>query len=108
MIIFQTILIIFLTFALSRVVLRFKGGQLGPGEAFFWGLVFTAAALSLLFPRELSSLANSLGVTRGVDLVLYISIVVLFYLVFRIYVLLENLRHEITELVRKVALSGKK
>lgn len=100
----QIVLIVFLLFALSRVVLRFKGGQIGSGEAFFWGIVFTSAVLSILFPTELSSLAKSLGIGRGVDLLVYISLVVLFYLVFRIYVLLENIRHDITEVVRKIAL----
>lgn len=107
MLLFQIILISFLLFALSRVALRFRGGQIEQGEAFFWGIVFTAAILALVFPRELSVLANALGIGRGVDLLVYISIVVLFYLVFRIYVLLESLRHEITKLVREIALKGK-
>lgn len=105
---FQIILLVFLAFALSRVVLRFRGGQIRPLETFFWGMVFTAAALALIFPRELSLLANSLGIGRGVDLLVYVSILTLFYLVFRIYVFLENLRHEITELIRKIALKSEK
>ncbi|MCL4390432.1 MAG: DUF2304 family protein [Patescibacteria group bacterium] len=107
MFLFQIITIFFLLFALSRVFLRAKGGQIKTGESFFWGVVFTAAGLAIVFPRELTSLANSLGVGRGADLVVYISIIALFYLVFRIYVMMENIRHEITELVRKVALEKK-
>jgi hypothetical protein len=41
------------------------------------------------------------------DLIIVISIVVLFYLIFRLYVQLEGVKREITALVRKVALEDK-
>lgn len=100
----QILLIVFLIFALSRVILRFRGGQITLGEFLFWGVLFSFAIIGIAFPNETTKLANTLGINRGVDLVIYASIVVLFYLVFRIYVGMENLRHEITELVRKLAL----
>ena len=100
----QIVLTIFLFFALSRVVLRFRGGQIKFTEFGFWGFLFTTAIIVILFPSETTKLANNLGIGRGVDLVVYASIVTLFYLVFRIYVMMEDIRHEITELVRKIAL----
>jgi len=36
--------------------------------------------------------------------VVYASILLMFYLIFRTNILLENLRHDLTELVRKLAL----
>lgn len=104
MTIIQVILALFLLFALSRVFLRFRGGQIRATEFIFWALLFTTAILVVVLPTETTRLANSLGVGRGVDLVVYASIIMLFYLVFRLYVLLEDVRHEITELVRKIAL----
>ncbi len=97
-------LIIFLIFALSRVILRFRSGEITLAEFIFWGIVFTLAIIGISFPNETTKFANTLGITRGVDLIVYASIVTVFYLVFRLYVALENLRHEITELVRKLAL----
>lgn len=106
----QIILVIFLFFAVSRVVLRFRGGQISPFEFLFWSVVFLAAITGIAFPQGTTDLARLVGIGRGADLVIYISIVVLFYLVFRIYVLLEDVRHEITELIRAMALqnTGKK
>lgn len=100
----QVLLVIFLVFALSRVVLRFRGRQIRATEFLFWSILFLTAITVVAFPIEMTRLANLLGVGRGVDLVVYASVVVLFYLVFRLYVLLEDVRHEITELVRKLAL----
>lgn len=97
-------LLIFLFFALSRVILRFRSGQIKITEFGFWGALFSTAIVVILYPTETTQLANNLGIGRGVDLVVYLSVVTLFYLVFRIYVMLEDLRHEITELVRKLAL----
>ncbi len=104
----QIVFIIFLFFALSRVILRFRGGSLSFNEFLFWSAVFTFAIFGVFAPEELSRFANILGIGRGVDLITYASIIILFYLVFRLYVLLEGVHHEITELVRKIALDNKK
>jgi hypothetical protein len=104
----QIILVFFLLFALSRVVLRFRGGQIRAMEFVFWATLFSLAIVGVLLPTELSRLAGILGIGRGVDLIIYISIVALFYLVFRLYVALEDVRHEITQLVRKIALKDAK
>jgi hypothetical protein len=104
MIIIQAVLIVFFLFALSRVWLRFHGGQIKAMEFVFWATVFTMAVVGVALPSEVSKLAAVLGVGRGVDLIIYASIALLFYLVFRLYVFLEDVRHEITEVVRKIAL----
>ncbi len=107
MILLQIILLVFLLFALSRVWLRFRDIQISPTEFVFWGLLFTTAVVGVVLPGETTRLAAVLGIGRGVDLVVYASIATLFYLVFRIYVMMEDLRHDITLLVRKIALREK-
>ncbi|KKU92417.1 MAG: hypothetical protein UY21_C0001G0040 [Microgenomates group bacterium GW2011_GWA1_48_10] len=102
----QLLLSIFLLFALSRVILRFRGGQLSPLEFAFWSILFVAAIFGIFLPEQTSQLAKILGIGRGADLVVYVSIVIIFYLVFRLYIMIENLRHEITEIVRKIALEN--
>lgn len=102
--ILQIILLLFLGFALSRVILRYTDYQIKTGEFIFWFLLFFTAIVGVIFPEESSRLAQLLGIGRGVDLIVYASIATLFYLVFRIYVLMEDIRHEITKVVRQVAL----
>ena len=104
----QVVFLVFLFFALSRVILRFRGGSISFSEFLFWSGVFIIAIFGVFVPQEISRFANILGIGRGVDLITYASIIVLFYLVFRLYVLLEGVRHEITELVRKIALENKR
>lgn len=99
----QVILIILILFPISRVFLRFKDGQLTPPFFVFWLTVWTTALIILIFPSLTTKIARTVGINRGIDVVVYLSIAVLFYLVFRIYVSIENIRKEISDVVRTVS-----
>ncbi|OGY17875.1 MAG: hypothetical protein A3F04_02270 [Candidatus Chisholmbacteria bacterium RIFCSPHIGHO2_12_FULL_49_9] len=104
----QVFLLIFILFAFSRVWLRFRERTINIGTFLFWSLIWGLAALGSLNPQFTTSIARVLGIGRGADVVIYASLVLLFYLVYRTNVILENVRHQITELVRKIALEGEK
>ena len=54
----------------------------------------------VLLPNTANILANFVGVGRGVDVIIYVAIIALFYLVFRLFVMIEDVEREITNLVR--------
>lgn len=99
----QLTLIIFLSFAITRVWLRFRSGSLSRFALLFWSSIFLVGIIITLHPGITTQIAKELGVGRGVDAVIYCSIVLLFYLVFRLHILLEDVRHEITDLVSRMA-----
>ncbi len=70
-----------------------------------WSLLWIAGAVLVLWPGVSSRLAAAVGVGRGVDLVVYIAILAIFYLLFRIIVRIERIEHSITDIVRKDALA---
>ena len=94
----------FLLFAVSRVLLRLKDGALSLKNFIFWAGLFVVALIGVIQPELTTFVAQELGINRGSDVVVYASILLMFYLIFRTNVLLENLRHDLTELVRKLAL----
>lgn len=104
----QISLTVFLLFAVSRVFLRFRGGSLSLLGFVFWTILFNSAIIAVLFPVLTSQVAVILGIGRGADAILYTSVVILFYLVFRLYVYIKDIRLEITELVSKLALKRPK
>lgn len=106
--IIRAILIIFLAFAASRVYLQLKRGALQILSFLFWISVFLGAMIFIINPNLTGSLAKFLGIGRGADVIIYFSIVLLFYLLFRIYIYIENLHHEITELISQLALKEDK
>ena len=72
-----------------------------------WLVFWIAAAAAFISPESLTFLANLLGIGRGADLVLYTAVVVVFYLMFRIFVRLEKMERGITKVVRKDTLDEK-
>lgn len=100
----QFILLIFLLFALSRVFLRFRDSSISLFGFIFWSALFCFAIVTVLIPDLSSYVAKVIGIGRGVDAVVYVSIVMLFYLIFRLHVFIEDLRHEISDLISKLAL----
>jgi hypothetical protein len=99
--IFVTFLVII---AFGNIFFRFYKAHLGRNEFLFW-LVFWLVVLILVWnPQMTNHLASFLGVGRGADAVFYLSIVLLFYIVFRLYAKLENLESKLSELVKKIAL----
>src|SRR3989344_1221668 len=99
----QIVLLIFILFAISRVYLRAKEQLFSTKTAIFWYIIWIAGLIGVLLPKTTSKLAGLFGVGRGVDVIVYIALALLFYLVFRIYVMIEDIRHEITSLVREIA-----
>jgi len=100
----QIILTLFLLFALSRVILRFQGGIVSIIGLLFWGALFSSAIIFVLFPELTTGIAKSMGIGRGVDTIVYASIVILFYLVFRLYVYIQDIRQDITKIVGELAI----
>jgi len=105
--IIQILGIVFALFAFSRAYLRFKDNKLTKNEFVFWVLIWFVVIIISIVPNILGLFSNILGIQRGMDLIIVISVVVLFYLIFRLYVQLEGVKREITALVRKVALEDK-
>lgn len=90
--------------ALFGVARRFKLGAISRGVFLAWTLVWVAAGVLVWVPQLTNRLAAFLGVGRGADAVFYVSIAIMFYLVFRVHGKIENLEHQLNELVKKIAL----
>lgn len=102
----QIFLLIFVLFFLSRVFLRSKEKVISSKTALFWISVWVIALIGILLPATTTKIAAFFGVGRGVDIIVYVALSVLFYLVFRLYVMIEDVRRDITTIVREIALSS--
>jgi small membrane protein len=100
----QFLLLAFVLGALAKVIHSYRQRRLVPLDVLFWGLVWIGTASMIIFPDTTSLLAHLLGIGRGVDLIVYLSLLISFYLIFRLYVALARLEQTITALVRAIAL----
>jgi len=104
MIITQLFITLFVFFAISRVVLRYVEGKLSTIALVGWIVVWSWIELVIWIPGITTVIAKTLGIGRGADLIIYGSIMTLFYLIFRLYVKLEDIERQITQIVQAVAL----
>lgn len=105
--IIQIIIIIFILFVLSRVIYRFKRGEITSRELVIWLVFWLLVAGAVVMPKKTDVISQWLGVERGADLLVYLSIIVLFFIVFKIIVKLEKIDKDITKIVRETALKRK-
>lgn len=106
MTVFQIIILIFALFVLIRVGFRYKHGDITRREWAFWTVLWLLAGIAAALPQTTDRLATGLGVAtgRGVDLVVYSAIPILFYIVFRLYTKLDSMERDMTAIVREIAL----
>lgn len=100
----QIILLFWFGFAIIKVWGRYRTEELSLSGALGWSALWLAAGVVVVLPDTSAELAGFLGVRRGADLVIYCSLAVIFFMLFRLMVRLERLNKTITRLTRALAL----
>ena len=108
MAIIEIILILFALFAWSRAILRLRDREISVWEFMLWTLIWISVIIVTVFQDVLGAISEIVGISRGTDLAVYVSIVVLFYLLFRLYVRVDKQNQELTRLVRELAIQNPK
>ena len=104
--IIKIFILIVVMFIISRVLKRYRAGDITAREFSLWLLFWFLVSLATIMPQRTDVIAQFLGVARGADLLVYLSIITLFFLVFKIMVKLEQIEKQITRLVRHLALDN--
>ena len=102
------VVVVFVLFAWSRALLRFKEKAIRINEFIFWTCVWASLVVLTIFRTKLSIIADVVGVQRPLDAIIYFSIVITLYLIFRLYVKIESVEQNVTKVVREIAIQGKK
>ncbi len=101
----QIIALLVLLYLFFKVYRDYSDGRLDWQGVVAWTIIITLFALIALFPIQLSgTIKRLLGLGRGLDALFVVSIGLLFFLVFDIYLRIDRTEREITELTRKVAI----
>lgn len=99
----QYIITIFAAFALSRVLLRILRDKASVLNLLFWGGFWTIVMVVVWFPNLVGKLSQIFGVGRGIDVLVYLGILGLYYMIYRIYAHLQLMEERITKIVRELA-----
>jgi hypothetical protein len=91
-------------FVIGQLLFKLAKDKTAIFKFIFWGIFWGLALVFIWLPTgTLDSIGKFFGVGRGIDLLVYLSIIVLFYSVFRLNNRIDKLEKEITKLVRELA-----
>lgn len=99
----KIIVIIFVAFAASRAYLRYKGKSINIINLLFWIIIWSATLVFVFDPHISDTIASFLGLQRGTDTIFFLAIILLFYLIFRLYVKLDTIDKDLTRLVTEIS-----
>lgn len=95
-------------FVILKTVSKFRAKEIPFSLCFLWSLFWILGIVIVWQPSIADAIANILQVGRGADAVLYLSLVAIFYLLFKIFVRFEKIDKDITALVREIAILERK
>lgn len=104
MLLIQILILLFVALAVAAVLIRYKEKRLSFWQTAAWLTFWLLAAIVAVIPQTSVTAAKLLGVTRGSDLVIYLSLIILFYFLFKTQVKLNEIEKKITKIVRHKAL----
>ena len=100
----QVIAIIMAVILLVKVILRLKNKKMSINEFLFWSAIWVILILLSIFPQISYTIASLFGFGRGLDFFIVSSILLIFYLIFRIISKLEEMDAKIAKLARSISL----
>jgi hypothetical protein len=101
----QIIALIIIAFFLSRLIWQKKREKINGQEFVFWLIFWFFAGLAIVFLKKIDQLVAGLGFSgSGIEVLLYVAVAVLFYLIFRVRMKLEKIERDVTKIVREIAM----
>lgn len=94
-------------FVLARAFQKFRTKSIKLSIFLMWSLFWVVVILLVWQPGLTDRIAGLLRVGRGADVISYLSLVLIFYLIFKLFVKLERIDQDVTSLVRSMAIVEK-
>jgi hypothetical protein len=93
---------------LFRTFVSFKAKRIALKTVLFWGILWFLIIFVAILPQTTVFFSKILGINRGTDAAVYFSIILIFFLIYKIGIRLEKIEHEITEITRHLTLNKDK
>ena len=104
----QIIALIIIALMLARLYWQKQKNYIGLNEFLFWLIFWILAAILIISLKFIDAIVAGLGFSgTGIEVLLYLSVAVLFYFVFRLRLKLEKIEKDITKIVQNIALKDK-
>lgn len=104
MLTYQIILLLLSIIGIALGIYRYRNESFNNSVFALWTFVWIIIIIVTLFPTITTHFANLFGIGRGLDSVYIVSILFLFYIVFKLYNKIEQQKKRINELVSQLTL----
>lgn len=102
----QVIALAIITLFIWRLISQKRKARLGKNEFIVWLAFWLLGALAIVFIRQIDSLLIDLGFSgSGINFLLYLTVIILFYLVFKLRLSMAKTEANITKIARHLALN---
>ncbi|MBI4117748.1 MAG: DUF2304 domain-containing protein [Parcubacteria group bacterium] len=100
----QVLLLFFVFLFFGKLYAQRKKNRISGREYVFAILFFALSVVAIVIPDTTSYFAAFVGVGRGVDLILYIAVLSIFYTMFKLFIRLFRLEQSLSRLVSELAI----
>jgi hypothetical protein len=105
----QTGAIIIIAFFILRLFRQKKYGEIKANEFSLWLVFWLLAGGAIIFIKQLDRFVAFLGFSgSGINFLIYLAVLALFYLIFRLRLNIAKLDRQLTDIARQMALKDKK
>lgn len=102
----QLIALTIIFFFIWRLTVQKRKQEINKNEYIVWFSFWILGALAIIYIRDIDRILIDLGFSgSGINFLLYITVIILFYNVFKLRLLLAKTEANITKLSRKIALN---
>lgn len=101
----QIIALAIIAIFIVRLISQKRKQEIGQNEFLFWLFFWLAGSLAIIFIKQIDLLLSSLGFSgSGINFLFYLTVIILFYLVFKLRLSIAKMESNITKISRKISL----
>ena len=106
MLIYSILFPILSIMAIILFFFRFRSGKMSLSSFLVWSIIWIFVIVFSIFPESSVVFAKAFGITRGLDFIIIVALVLLFYLGVKLYYKLDKLEDDVNKIVKEVALNN--
>ncbi len=101
----QIFALLIIVFFVTRIIRQKQKNQITKNETILWLVFWSLAALAVIFIKTIDSIVAAMGFSgSGINFLIYIAVMILFYLIFKLRLKIVKLEKNITDITREIAL----
>jgi len=101
----QIIALLILVFFVLKLTVQWRKKTININEFIFWLIFWLVASLLIIFIKPIDQLVINMGFSSsGINLIFYVAVLFLFYLIFKMRLKMVKMEKDITDLRRELTL----